>query len=53
MEIRVADTPAVLRDWMELPWRIYRNDPNWIPHLKQDVAKVFDRTPLVADLQPG
>ncbi|MEZ4807638.1 MAG: hypothetical protein R2815_09260 [Flavobacteriales bacterium] len=42
MEIRVADTPAVLRDWMELPWRIYRDDPNWIPHLKQDIAKVFD-----------
>jgi hypothetical protein len=26
-----------------LPWRIYaQDDTNWIPHLKQDVAKVFD-----------
>ncbi|MCB0771035.1 MAG: hypothetical protein KDC00_11605, partial [Flavobacteriales bacterium] len=30
------------RDWMRLPWRIYANDPNWIPHLVQDVEKVFD-----------
>lgn len=29
---------------MRLPWTIYANDPNWIPHLKQDVAKVFDPT---------
>lgn len=28
--------------WMHLPWSIYKTDRNWIPHLKQDVAKVFD-----------
>jgi len=28
--------------WMRLPWSIYKDDKNWIPHLKQDVAKVFD-----------
>lgn len=28
--------------WMRLPWSIYQDDKNWIPHLKQDVAKVFD-----------
>ncbi|HNR56096.1 MAG TPA: hypothetical protein PKJ19_13080, partial [Flavobacteriales bacterium] len=28
--------------WMRLPWSIYKDDRNWIPHLKQDVAKVFD-----------
>ncbi|MBP6312651.1 MAG: hypothetical protein KA408_10305, partial [Flavobacteriales bacterium] len=31
-----------LNAWMKLPWRIYKNDPNWIPHLKQDIEKVFD-----------
>ncbi|MDQ3101255.1 MAG: hypothetical protein M3R08_07700, partial [Bacteroidota bacterium] len=31
-----------VKDWMDLPWTIYRNDPNWIPHLRQDIAKVFD-----------
>jgi len=32
------------KQWMRLPWSIYANDPNWIPHLMQDVAKVFDPT---------
>ena len=35
-------TPLTLRDWTKLPWRIYAQDKNWIPHLKQDVEKVFD-----------
>lgn len=30
------------RQWMDLPHRIYAQDPNWIPHLEQDIAKVFD-----------
>ncbi len=29
--------------FLELPWRIYRDDPNWIPHLRQDIEHVFDR----------
>ncbi len=28
--------------FLEMPRFIYRNDPNWIPHLIQDVKKVFD-----------
>ena len=41
------------KDWMRLPWTIYRYDPNWIPHLKQDVEKVFDpdRNKLLTDGQ--
>lgn len=31
-----------LRDWRRVPRRIYRDDANWIPHLKQDVEKVFN-----------
>ncbi len=42
MELKIADDGATLKDWMRLPWRIYAKDPNWIPHLKQDVEKVFD-----------
>ena len=30
------------RAFMHLPSRLYRNDPLWIPHLKQDLEKVFD-----------
>lgn len=25
-----------------VPFEIYRNDPNWIPHLRQDVEKIFN-----------
>lgn len=39
--IQVTDK-ATTHQWMRLPWRIYAQDANWIPHLLQDVAKVFD-----------
>ncbi|MBL7962552.1 MAG: hypothetical protein JNM31_01795 [Flavobacteriales bacterium] len=42
MELKVVEDKRTLRDWMELPWQIYRNDANWIPHLRQDIEKVFD-----------
>ncbi len=39
--VPVSDKSTTTR-WMRLPWRIYKEDKNWIPHLKQDVEKVFD-----------
>ncbi|MBK9276454.1 MAG: hypothetical protein IPM49_18210 [Flavobacteriales bacterium] len=42
MKLVTAEDQRTLRDWMRLPWRIYRDDPNWIPHLRQDIEKVFD-----------
>ena len=42
MQLNEVNAARTLRDWMQLPWSIYANDPNWIPHLKQDIAKVFD-----------
>lgn len=42
MTIKPVTDARTLQDWMRLPWTIYRNDANWIPHLKQDVEKVFD-----------
>ncbi len=44
MALRIEEVKDArsLRDWMRLPWSIYANDPNWIPHLRQDVEKVFD-----------
>lgn len=42
MKIAEADAGQHLHQWMRLPWRIYANDSNWVPHLKQDVEKVFD-----------
>ncbi|MBK8500213.1 MAG: hypothetical protein IPL52_15670, partial [Flavobacteriales bacterium] len=42
MKLVEANDPRTVNDWMRLPWSIYGNDANWIPHLKQDVEKVFD-----------
>jgi GNAT superfamily N-acetyltransferase len=42
MKIVEVNDKASTEKWMRLPWSIYKNDKNWIPHLKQDVAKVFD-----------
>lgn len=42
MELKTVADPRSARDWMNVPRWIYRNDPNWIPHLEQDVEKVFD-----------
>ena len=28
--------------FLELPFRIYKNDKVWIPHIKQDIQKIFD-----------
>lgn len=42
MKLVPVRDPRSLQDWMRLPWTIYRNDANWIPHLKQDIEKVFD-----------
>lgn len=42
MTISEASDGRALRDWTRVPWRIYADDKNWVPHLQQDVAKVFD-----------
>ncbi len=42
MRITQVTDKATTHQWMRLPWRIYAQDANWIPHLLQDVAKVFD-----------
>lgn len=28
--------------FLDFPFKIYKNDPHWVPHLKQDIQKVFD-----------
>ena len=33
---------ADLRAFIDLPFRIYRGDPNWVPPLKSDVREILD-----------
>lgn len=31
-----------MKAFLELPWKIYARDPNWVPPLKKEVAKLLD-----------
>lgn len=43
MKIVEVTTPKHINEFHQLPFEIYKNFKNWIPHLRQDVEKVFDR----------
>ncbi|MFB6257328.1 MAG: hypothetical protein ABEH38_01430 [Flavobacteriales bacterium] len=42
MQLIPVDSKARIKAFQKVPWRIYADDPNWVPHLKQDVEAVFD-----------
>lgn len=42
MKIIEVTNKQTTNDFLNLPWLIYKNDKNWIPHLKQDIEKIFD-----------
>lgn len=39
--VEVRDTKTE-KEFHQVPFGIYKNDPHWVPHLKQDIQKVFD-----------
>ncbi|NEQ50637.1 MAG: hypothetical protein F6K11_10970 [Leptolyngbya sp. SIO3F4] len=43
MQLVEVKSAKDIRDFHALPFRIYRDHPAWIPHLRQDVEKVFNR----------
>lgn len=42
IEIVEAKTDSELNEFVNLPWNIYANDPNWVPPLKSAVRKQLD-----------
>ena len=42
MKVRVVRGRADLARFVDLPWKIYRNDPNWVPPLKASVRALLD-----------
>tara|TARA_R110002096_G_scaffold426165_3_gene635540 strand:- start:6487 stop:7650 length:1164 start_codon:yes stop_codon:yes gene_type:complete len=42
MSIQEVSDKITEKEFHELPFKIYKNDPYWVPHLKQDIQKVFD-----------
>ena len=46
--LQEVTSPAVEREWLDLPKRIYRGNRNWVCPLDCDLRRVFD--PKVNDL---
>ena len=44
MEVIEVNSKKTINAFLNLPRKIYQNDKNWIPHIKQDIEKVFDPT---------
>jgi len=43
IEVRPVRTRRELNTFIKLPWRIYRNEPNWVAPLLMDLKKRLDR----------
>ncbi|HUZ18651.1 MAG TPA: hypothetical protein VMV68_09690 [Spirochaetia bacterium] len=43
VEVREVNDAKELRAFIRLPWKIYKNDPNWVPPLISDVKRTLDR----------
>ena len=42
MQLKEVKTTKEVNAFHKLPSNIYKNDPNYIAHIKQDIDKVFD-----------
>lgn len=42
LEIRPVRTPAGKKAFVELPWKIYKDDPHWVPHLLSMAYEAVD-----------
>jgi len=36
IEVRTVQTRADRKKFISFPWKIYKDDPNWVPPLKMD-----------------
>lgn len=43
MPIIAVDNPKSIEQFHRLTFDIYKNDPHWVPHLRQDIEAVFDK----------
>ncbi len=42
LEIKSVDTKAALKQFLKLPWKIYKGDPCWVPPLLSDLKASLD-----------
>jgi GNAT superfamily N-acetyltransferase len=43
MNITCVQTPADLRTFIDIPYQVYKDDPVWVPPLRDEVRGQFDR----------
>src|SRR5262245_64970402 len=43
IEVRALASRSDLEHFIKLPWRLYANDPVWVPPLLMDVRTALDR----------
>jgi len=43
MKILEVNDKKNVKAFLDFPNELYKNDPNWVPHLRQDIEKVFDK----------
>ena len=43
VEVRPVASKREYKAFMRLPWRLYRNEPNWVPPLLMDLRRRLDR----------
>ena len=43
LEVRPVASKSELNTFIKLPWRLYRNEPNWVPPLLFERKRFFDR----------
>lgn len=43
IQILPVTTPTLRKAFVDFPWTIYKNDPNWVPPLKREVYTFLDR----------
>jgi len=42
VEIITVEGGSELKDFIDLPWRIYAEYPNWVPPLKKKIRRMLD-----------
>src|SRR5262245_2767882 len=42
MEIVRVETRSQWREFLDLPWRVYRDDPHWVPPLRLAEQRLLD-----------
>ncbi|TGD58864.1 GTP cyclohydrolase [Flavobacterium humi] len=44
IEIRKANTPSLLKEYVKFPFSLYKKHPYWVPPLIQDELETFDKS---------